>query len=248
MPLIRPCIASSLWAAGELDQALTFLTPLLEPTPANLESSNFSFVRGTASRIWADRGDAERAERYAREAVAPIIANGTEGASAWGSIWVCLAEALRGTGQLEEARRHMDFGLERELTRPGSVGLGRALISDAELALAERRREQARKSARRAREILEAYPDPGAQLFHRLAAVDRRLAARISDPLPHSPLSGAELRILRELAGGHSRGQIAHDLHLSEDTVKSHLRRIFRRLEVHTSDEAIRAAQARNLI
>ncbi len=248
LPLIRPCIGSSLWCAGELDEALVVLTPLLEPTPANLVSSNFSFIRGTASRIWADRGDPERAERYAREAVAPIIRNGTEAASAWGSIWVCLAEALRGTGQLEEARRHMDFGLERELTRPGSVGLGRALISDAELALAERRREQARKSARRARDILEAYPDPGTQLFHRLAAVDRQLAAKASDPLPHSALSEAELRILKELANGHTRARIAHDLQLSEETVKSHLRRIFRRLEVHSSEEAIRAAQARGLI
>src|SRR6202034_2514361 len=140
-----------------------------------LAPGSYVFAHATTSRASADRGDAERAEYYARRPVEPIIRDGTESLSAWGSIWICLGEALRAGGKLKEARIHQDFGMQMELARPGSVGLGRALISEAQLAMAERRGDLARTSARRAREILAAYPAPGAQLYKRLDEVEARL-------------------------------------------------------------------------
>jgi len=55
-------------------------------------------------------------------------------------------------------------------------------------------------------------------------------------------LSGAQLRVLTALADGKLNKQIAHDLQLTEGTVKQHLNAIFRKLGVHNRAQAIVAA------
>jgi DNA-binding NarL/FixJ family response regulator len=56
---------------------------------------------------------------------------------------------------------------------------------------------------------------------------------------PHGTLSTREQEVLRELAQGKTNREIADALWLSEDTVKSHLRRIYRKLGVATRAEAV---------
>jgi DNA-binding NarL/FixJ family response regulator len=45
--------------------------------------------------------------------------------------------------------------------------------------------------------------------------------------------------VLRLLARGHSTDQIADELHLSVETVRNHIRGIFRALDVHSRLEAV---------
>ena len=61
-------------------------------------------------------------------------------------------------------------------------------------------------------------------------------------------LSERELEILKALAGGHSNKQIAKQLWLAEQTVKFHLTNIYRKLEVGSRTEAIRAAYEHGLV
>jgi two-component system response regulator DevR len=49
---------------------------------------------------------------------------------------------------------------------------------------------------------------------------------------PASPLSQTQLEILRLIAAGFSNREIAGRVHLSENTVKSHIQEIFRKLDV----------------
>jgi PAS domain S-box-containing protein len=60
-------------------------------------------------------------------------------------------------------------------------------------------------------------------------------------PLPH--LTNRQQEILELLAAGHSTAEMATQLTLSKETVRNHLRSIFRELQVHTRPEAIAAAQ-----
>lgn len=53
---------------------------------------------------------------------------------------------------------------------------------------------------------------------------------------PSIMLSDRELQVLRGMTDGLTRGEIAAQLHLSEDTVKAHTRRLFRKLG--TTDRA----------
>lgn len=61
-------------------------------------------------------------------------------------------------------------------------------------------------------------------------------------------LSPKELGVLAQLARGLSNKQIARALWISEDTVKFHLRHIYRKLGVANRTEALRAAHQRALV
>jgi PAS domain S-box-containing protein len=65
---------------------------------------------------------------------------------------------------------------------------------------------------------------------------------RASAPPPH--LTPRQVEVLRLLEQGRSTKQIAADLHLSIETVRNHIRRLFRALGVHSRLEAVAAARA----
>jgi DNA-binding NarL/FixJ family response regulator len=63
-----------------------------------------------------------------------------------------------------------------------------------------------------------------------------------------SPLSDRETQIIENIAAGMSRGQIAADLNITSETVKSHVKNIYRKLKVHSRADAIRYARESKLI
>jgi DNA-binding NarL/FixJ family response regulator len=77
------------------------------------------------------------------------------------------------------------------------------------------------------------FPETAAPVQAEIRATNRKLQT----------LSSAQLRVLRALADGKLNKQIAHDLGLTEGTVKQHLNAIFRKLEVHNRAQAILAAR-----
>lgn len=80
----------------------------------------------------------------------------------------------------------------------------------------------------------------------------RLFAAPAAPLLPGNPaaqaalgISGRELEVLRELAAGRSNKEIAARLGLSPNTVKTHVARLFEKLEARRRTEAL--AKAREL-
>jgi PAS domain S-box-containing protein len=71
----------------------------------------------------------------------------------------------------------------------------------------------------------------------------------ISGPLdgeataPHPALTPRQAEVLRLLEEGHSTQQIAQELHLSPETVRNHIRRLFQALGVHSRLEAVAIAR-----
>jgi DNA-binding CsgD family transcriptional regulator len=61
---------------------------------------------------------------------------------------------------------------------------------------------------------------------------------------PHPNLTPRLVEVLRLLEQGHSTKQIANELHLSPETVRNHIRRLFRALGVHSRLEAVALARA----
>jgi DNA-binding NarL/FixJ family response regulator len=55
-------------------------------------------------------------------------------------------------------------------------------------------------------------------------------------------LSDREAEVLRALVAGSGYKQIGYDLHISVDTVRSHIRKIYRKLRVHSAPEAVARA------
>jgi DNA-binding NarL/FixJ family response regulator len=48
--------------------------------------------------------------------------------------------------------------------------------------------------------------------------------------------------VLRALVSGKGYKEIAYDLHISVDTVRSHIRKVYRKLQVHSAPEAVARA------
>ncbi len=93
-----------------------------------------------------------------------------------------------------------------------------------------------RRRSTRARAELDELPDVGAlgALYDETDGALHRRARR--DGFLGEELSDAELRILELLAAGRSISEVAHELWLSSNTVKSHRRSIYRKLGVHTRE------------
>jgi DNA-binding NarL/FixJ family response regulator len=63
-----------------------------------------------------------------------------------------------------------------------------------------------------------------------------------------SKFTERELQVLRAMSEGKSNGQIARELFLSEDTIKTHARRLFRKLGVRDRAEAVAHGFRRSLV
>jgi LuxR family maltose regulon positive regulatory protein len=102
-----------------------------------------------------------------------------------------------------------------------------------------------------AQEIADRCPDPGV-LGSRLRRIrDRhRLAqsAPTSMPGPVEPLTDRELAVLRLLPGRLSQRQIAAELFVSLNTVKTHSRGIFRKLAARDRRHAVQRARELGLL
>jgi DNA-binding NarL/FixJ family response regulator len=58
-------------------------------------------------------------------------------------------------------------------------------------------------------------------------------------PVRHAALTERELQVLRGMASGRSNAEIGRELYVSEDTVKTHARRLFRKLKARDRAHAV---------
>jgi DNA-binding NarL/FixJ family response regulator len=77
--------------------------------------------------------------------------------------------------------------------------------------------------------------------------VTEGIFGRISGKDPQA-LSDRELTVLQELSHGKSTREVAEHIHVSEETVKTYLKQIFRKLSVHDRTEAVAEAFRRGLV
>lgn len=78
-------------------------------------------------------------------------------------------------------------------------------------------------------------------------AVAARLVNRVRQPAGPPPLSPREIEVLRLVGQGMSNPEIGRALFISEATVKTHLLRVFSKLEVSDRTAAVTRAMARGL-
>lgn len=97
------------------------------------------------------------------------------------------------------------------------------------------------------KESIRAVHGGGGAVSPAIAAkvLDRlRTGDHLTPPVPPSPLSGTQMEILRLIAAGFSNREIAVRVYLSENTIKSHVQEIFRKLDVDNRVQAaLRASQ-----
>ena len=185
------------------------------------------------AHAWLAAGD----HQAARRALAAVTAGRSEAPEGVGLAgWLVDARLSYSTGESGRGRR----SLQRALLLAGpermklpfameQAWLRQVLRHDPEL-------------ARAAREMLEPAARPGA------VPAQRRPLPVPSAPLVVEPLSEREREVLLLLAGMLSTAEIAAEMYLSVNTVKTHLRSIYRKLSAAHRGEAVRRARQLQLI
>src|SRR5262245_31733867 len=197
------------------------------------------------SLIASDQDDDRSAMAFARHAAGTTDTQGLSAEPLCGLAYAALGRALARQGELAEA----EVQLERAL---GPLGIDSMLLprAFALLLLAPVRRGRgdlagARVLVEQARELIERSADPGS-----LPALLEQ-AGRTPAPAPRRrveaavPLTERELTVLRLLPTRLSSREIGRELHVSVNTVRSHIQTVYRKFGVTTRAEAV--AHAREL-
>ncbi|MFC9518638.1 LuxR C-terminal-related transcriptional regulator [Nocardiaceae bacterium NPDC056970] len=168
--------------------------------------------------------------------------------------------------QLERARTILLPVLEGEVRCAAATNIVTAWLVEAEIA--RRRAHDARAHDAVGEALRLAEPENVLRPFHDMAAASQELlsasrgrfgsrdgfAERVWTSLPRSPVATAErltrreLQLLAELPTWRTAEEIAADLCVSVNTVKTHLRGIYRKLGVTNRRDAVSAAHTHGLL
>ncbi|MBX5440872.1 MAG: hypothetical protein IRZ32_05015 [Solirubrobacteraceae bacterium] len=234
-----------LWAAGDPAAARAVIEPRLD----RLEAQPSTHMRALAvlSLAALDEGEPKAAAAHARRAVEVMRAGGSWSASGAGLVHVAHGAAMTAVGRLDEAAEALGHAAALARTIPGSIAQATVLLFQARLDLARGDRPRARARAASIRRTLDRFPDVGT-LPRRVAEIEEALDEASCPALAGTTPTPAELRVLALLPTDASVADIAAVLHLSPNTVRSHVRRLYRRLGVRSREDAVRIAGARGLL
>jgi LuxR family transcriptional regulator, maltose regulon positive regulatory protein len=208
-----------------------------------------SYALGYLALIELDRDNDAAAEVLASEAIGLSDAPGfldhfvlMIGHLAWASV----AERR---GRLGEAERAVRRSVELSDRGAGRLERAAARVALARIRQLQGDREEARESLRAARRAVEGASTLGA-LAGTLAAAERQLRVqrRPRAAFAGEELTDRELAVLRLLASGLSRREIAEALYVSQNTVKTHLRAIYRKLDASSRGEVVARGRELDLI
>jgi LuxR family maltose regulon positive regulatory protein len=161
------------------------------------------------------------------------------------------AKARSKQGEIAEAEAAAARAYELASRGAGRIELVAALQALAEVTHARGDRTEARRLLVEARAILQSCPDPRtaaealALAERRLRVAPRRSTAREDGT---DGLTERELAVLRLLDTDLSQREIGATLYVSVNTVKTHMRGIFRKLDASSRPEAVQRARTLGLL
>jgi LuxR family transcriptional regulator, maltose regulon positive regulatory protein len=244
-------LGASLCWRGMDTEARTVLRQVAGPIPPPASNLAALWAQGCLAAIAAWSDDPEAASDHVQKAM------GLAARHRLGEYWVA-ATALLISAELLERRGHVAGAqaAARSGLRLAERGQARLETAYAELCLARLAAcagddEEARARAGAARQIITACADPGVILTDLLARTLRGVGGPATPPRPPSPgppqaaepLTEREDQILRRLNSQLSLREIASELYVSYDTVKTHTRHIYRKLGVSTRQQAVARAR-----
>ena len=202
-------------------------------------------ARSLLSRISRHEDQLVLAERLARSAIEAAETHDLRGSATGGFATLELGATLVRAGRHLEGHALLADALVplRALGEPLPVAEG--LLPTAEALRQLGRRRDARRVLQEADSLIESMVDPGYLRIARDA-----LVPVVGAPLPveNKQLSRRELEVLRLMATGRSKREVANELVVSYNTIHSHYRSIYRKLDVGSKDAAVDRAHALDLI
>lgn len=243
-------LARAAYLAGELEEAWDAASRAIEHPDVERRPPAHVLARSTLALVAVERGQARSARTHAEQARQIVGKLGSSRTWLGGNAAVALGSVLLGEGIDAEAERELAYAegcFGDEVATVHHVWL---LVLLARVRCRRGRLEEAVATLRSAREEMSQLADCGrvptiaGEVERELSAAEKRAGA---GELLGAP-SGAELAVLRSLASDLTIRQIAAQLFLSPNTVRSHTRAIYRKLGVNTRADAVARADALDLL
>ena len=245
--LARSSYAATLYWCGELEAAAA------QARAAASGAGSIALIRMVGltilALIAAEQGNLDEAGQQAWKAREIVTAadSGLGGAPQSSLAFTAVGAVSAARGQLTEALPEFERALRIRRKHPGisSWFTLELLLRMAPVLLDTGDRPRAVALLSEARLLLTSSPDGAEVQLARLDQLERRLAAEPRDVVISEPLTDREGAVLRLLRGPLSLREIGQVLGVSSNTVKSHVRAIYRKLGVSARHEAV--ARARGL-
>ena len=236
------------YVAGDLEAVMNVL-----PKAANNDSS-LALTKQLALSMMAmaarEQRDTTLSRRYAVESMALVDAANLRAIPQSSMAFTALGEIQAIEGDLASAMATLDEGLILRQRNPGLspwptiyhlLAMGRVTAMAGDLSRAERLLDQAA-------EVMSRFTDGMDAMQARLGAARATLRRlRLDDPGLES-LTPREVDVLRLLPSRLSLAEIAGELYLTRNTVKTHVQALYRKLGATSRSEAIHLGRRRSLI
>ncbi len=243
-------LAHAQYFAGQLDKAWATAYRAVEHPDAERIAPGYVMARSTLALVAADRGRLGSARVHA-EAARTVIGRITSSRSWLGAhASVALGAVLAGEGDLVGAEREFVSAERFFSDEVATVHHARLLVRLADARRLRGRLDEAERTLLRAREAFAELPDSGM-----VAALAAKAWTELEETRRHATRgtmvqrpTDAELAVMRLLATDLSARGIGQKLFLSPNTVRSHMRAIYRKLAVSSRADAVARATALGLM
>ena len=195
-----------------------------------------SLIAGEQGRLEDQRMLAEQAVKFAREHSIEEVA---------GEVWLALGASFTRRRRPREAQPLIEHGVAVLRSWGQPIELAEAQLRHAAALRTLGARERSDTAIAEARSLLESCPDPGT-LAGWLKALERS-PLRPTGP-GNQKLTERELRVLRLLESDLSEHDIGRALFVSHNTVHSHVRSIYRKLDVSSRADALERSRELGLL
>jgi ATP/maltotriose-dependent transcriptional regulator MalT len=247
----RLILGVDLYWQGRRDDAAATLRGALASARESGNDLGRSYTLGYLALIEVDRGRDPTAEQLAAEAIALSDTPGFVEHFVFMVGHLARARVAERSGRLDEAERAASRSVELS-----DRGAGRLELAASRIALARIRHlrgdvKGAQAAIAAARQAVAEREELGT-VGEALAAGEREFRApsrsRPQRTAQAEGLTDRELAVLRLLASELSRREIADALYVSENTVKTHLRAIYRKLDASSREEVVARGRELDLI
>lgn len=237
------------YLSGDLETAQAALTEAIAPN--HLKQPVLEMVaRCELALMSADSGDKRRANELTQVARQMMEHHGLSGLPQSSLVYLALGRVSADDGDLHGAREMLETALKTrsQLPRMSPWVTLQVLLELAPVRFSQGDQDGARDLLREAQAILTSNPDAGT-LGEQLQRLTRSLGRSSQRPaIFGDALTDRELAVLRLLPSQLTHREIAKELFVSLNTVKSHVRAIYRKMNVTSRVDAVEKARELALI
>jgi LuxR family maltose regulon positive regulatory protein len=241
-------LAYALYLQGDNQDARAEARAAIERPEAPERPHALIYALASTALVELEEGHLQAAETTARRSLEIARRLGLAAVAAAGLARLAMGQVLLESGDVAEAERHLERAETlRRASRPTLEHI-HAVLQLARARLARGRLHVASTEIGAALEELDSFSDAG-----RLTGLAEQVTQALNEALatakvPFEPPTASELPVLRLLATDLTQRQIAQELYLSHNTVKSHSRNLYRKLGATTRAEAVRRAAELELL